>query len=491
MARFVMANRISGRRSPADTVRSREALDTLWEKHLRPVSSKLGTMEVSGPRQRRVISFETALLDLDIWKLGFSGDVIVEPEILHQAKDPMPTAETAGIGTVHVSVRVLDDGNRPLEGAKVVLFIRTHQGQVRQLTSPTTSSGLCTFHNQEQQWTALSVIVFPTDGYWSMGVVLQSDVVEVRCPRLEFGRINWWQMVVGASKNGLSAGRGIRLGVIDSGVGPHPCLSHVNDLGSLINGTHDPNGGRDVSTHGTQVCGVIGSRPFGARQVAGVAPGVEIFSLRVEDSNGTANQGDVSAAIDLLAHRYSADLINLSLTSDQPSEIEHDAIMSAYEVGTLCLCAAGNSGGPVAYPAAFPEAVAVSAVGKANWAPNGTLAAAMTPPGSDKIGVDGFFLANFSCFGVEICCIAPGVGIITAVPEKHSHHAPFADCSGTSLAAPIATATLADLLSRSEAYKTSPRNEKRALLARTALEQSCRGIGLPIPYQGKGLPHQP
>jgi len=491
MARFVMANRISGRGSPFETARSHEAFETLWEREIRPVSSKLGTLEASDVNRRRVIFFEADPRDLSIRTAGHSNDVIVEPEILHRVKKPMYTAQTAGaVELSQLDVSVLDERSRPLNEAKVVLFVRTQQGEIEQLASTTARSGRCRFQNPSGQWTALSVVVLPAGGYWSMGVAVQSNTIEVRCPRLEFEKINWWNLAVGAGGGRLSAGYGIRLGVLDSGVGPHPCLSHVSDLGSLINGTRRLDGGRDVSGHGTQVCGVIGSRPFAVRQVIGVAPDVEILSMRVEDSSGTANQGDIAAGIDLLAQHYNADLINLSLVSEQASEIEYDAIASAHEIGTLCLCAAGNSGGAVAYPAAFPIAVAISAVGKQNWAPNGTLASTMTPTGQDKIGTDGFFLANFSCFGPELSCTSPGVGIVSTVPETRDLYAPFADCSGTSLATPLAAATLAALLSGNEAFLSSQRDSVRALRARAILEENCKSIGLDVTYQGRGLPQE-
>jgi subtilisin len=41
------------------------------------------------------------------------------------------------------------------------------------------------------------------------------------------------------------------------------------------------------------------------------------------------------------------------------SMILHDTILDAGDRGTLCICAAGNYGGPVRYPAAFAECVAV------------------------------------------------------------------------------------------------------------------------------------
>jgi subtilisin family serine protease len=53
----------------------------------------------------------------------------------------------------------------------------------------------------------------------------------------------------------------------------------------------------------------------------------------------------------------------MSLGGGPPSPAEEDAIRDAIERGTLCICSAGNSNGPIEYPGAYPECAAVSAVG--------------------------------------------------------------------------------------------------------------------------------
>ena len=64
----------------------------------------------------------------------------------------------------------------------------------------------------------------------------------------------------GSSEEGDQA---IKVGVIDSGCGPHPALDHVTDFGSYIDGEYDQNGGLDSGSHGTHVCGTIGARGQG------------------------------------------------------------------------------------------------------------------------------------------------------------------------------------------------------------------------------------
>ena len=45
----------------------------------------------------------------------------------------------------------------------------------------------------------------------------------------------------------------IKIGVIDTGVGPHPYLDHVKKVGSILEGKFDPSGGDDVTGHGSHV----------------------------------------------------------------------------------------------------------------------------------------------------------------------------------------------------------------------------------------------
>ena len=103
-------------------------------------------------------------------------------------------------------------------------------------------------------------------------------------------------------------------------------------------------------------------------------------------------------------------------SSSGPSvkSVEQPCILDAFE-GRFCICAAGNSAGAVEFPAAFPEAVAISATGLAGKEQAGSLSGTWLPLSKDLFGRDNLYLSNFSCFGPEIACTAPGVGIISTV----------------------------------------------------------------------------
>jgi len=79
----------------------------------------------------------------------------------------------------------------------------------------------------------------------------------------------------------------------------------------------------------------------------------------------------------------------------------------AYKAGVVVVCAAGNDGGAVNYPAKYPGAIAISALDS-----------------SDKI-------ASFSSRGAEIAFIAPGVNIYSTYKDGG-----YKTLSGTSMASP-------------------------------------------------------
>ena len=295
-------------------------------------------------------------------------------------------------------------GGRNLKGAGVLLFLRGMGGISRELEATTDGLGRVSF-NFSSFWTPSALLGIPAGNFWPTIVRGPEDGVEVECAALPAnGPIDWWHASVGATKHLKTRGKGIRVGVADTGAGPHPCLDHITNIGAFINGEFLPAGGADVDSHGSHVSGTIGARTQSDGQYAGIAAGVDLLSARVFPPNSGANQGDIANAIDALSREHRVDLINLSLGAKTGSAIERDAIQDALERGTLCVCAAANSSGPVEFPAAFPETVAVSAIGKLGQAPDGTLSSIRAPTNTDEFGDDNLFLANFSCRGPEIIC---------------------------------------------------------------------------------------
>jgi subtilisin len=497
MARFVIANRRAGKFHETEKRAARLAMD-------HAVATIAGAINIVGDNQppldtdRHVMVIEAE--PADVMLVAASPEVIVEPEIIHWPADRLRTpadfihsarsalAAPVPAGSAVVDVTVTGCGS-PLEHADVLLFLRGPGGLDRRLEATTDAGGNVSFSFMPF-WTASALLVIPADGFWNMVVRNPAASLTVDCPPLPAsGPLGWWHAALGQDVYDQNAGSGIRVGVIDTGVGPHPNLAHATDVGAFIDGIISAGpAGADVDSHGSHVSGTIGGRPLNPSEFAGIAPGADLFSARVFPPGQGANQGDIANAIDELSRTNQVDLINLSLGAPVGSEIERDAIIDALERGTLCICAAANSNGPVEFPAAFEETVAVSALGLLGFAPPGSLSDTRLPLSASRFGLESLFLANFSCFGPEIDCAGPGVAVIASVPARHTTLSPYAAMDGTSMASPAVCAALAVLLSRSSDYMALTRDETRSAAARRILRQSCRDIGLASDFQGRGVP---
>jgi subtilisin len=266
----------------------------------------------------------------------------------------------------------------------------------------------------------------------------------------------------------------------------------VTIVGAFVDGkVLPPDRAADVAEHGTHTTGIIGARPTRASDYAGMAAGCELFHARVFKGEGPEDgptQADIIQAIDALSRDHQCDLINMSLGGGPPSRAEEDAIRDASERGTLCVCSAGNDAAPIEYPAAYPECAAVSAIGKLGWAPAGTFSANNRPREADKMGQDNLFLASFSCFGPTLACAAPGVGIVSTVPDRDGFVGAYMEMDGTSMASPAACGALAVILSQDPTYKAMKRDLSRSKRAALLLAQHCKSFGLAVKYEGRGLP---
>lgn len=211
--------------------------------------------------------------------------------------------------------------------------------------------------------------------------------------------------------------RTVVVAVIDSGVAAdHPEVGVVKPGLDLVAPCGD--GHTDATGHGTAVAGVIASQTHGA------APFVQVLPVRISLPSGRYAGFQSAAAIAWAAHQ-GADLINLSYTKQArgASWWEHAAVRWAQDHGAGLVAAAGNDPRrPVGYPAAYPEVLAVGSI---------------DPDG----GMSAFSARQPRPHGHGLDVVAPGARIVTLSPEGRFHVA-----SGTSLAAPVATATAASLL---------------------------------------------
>jgi subtilisin family serine protease len=517
-ARFIISNRIAGKRDVSLQKASRDAFDTRFQETLAANIDILGDSAKSrkgGEAVRRVIFFEGDQVELAQKRKDLSADFMIEPErpripmlfnpLRYLATSASPAeVSTAAILALAVGMPAgagatlelkVSAGGKPVKGAAVTLLLASKVGgQSTQEQMPTGDGGSVSLQYDSSVWTPIVVLIEPTNGFWPAIVRTPASGQEVvLTPLPDNGPMGWWQALAGCPGYSETRGQGIRVGIVDTGFGPNPNLAQVKSAGAFIEGAHltAPTAANDVANHGTHVTGIIGARPqAGSTQFGGIASGADIVVARVFPKGQPANQGDIASAIDDLVANHQVDLINLSLGGSS-SDIEQDAVIAAFEQGTLCICAAGNNqGGPVLFPAAYPQAVAISALGLMGTTPPGSASSANVPTQPDKFttgAFQGLYLAAFSNVGPQVAAITGGNGIISTVPATDGVVSPYLAMDGTSMASPVATATLAACLSTDATYRNQPKTTARAAYAMNMLRGHAISLGLNSLYQGAGL----
>ena len=201
-----------------------------------------------------------------------------------------------------------------------------------------------------------------------------------------------------------NTGAAIKVGVIDTGISlSHPDLqANIKGAYNAIRSTRSAN---DDNGHGSHVAGTIAA-VTNSQGIVGVAPSTHLYAIKVLSSSGSGYLSDIIEGLDW-AISSDLDVVNLSLGTGSNIQSFHDAITRTYNAGIVIAAAAGNSGGAVIYPAAYEEAIAVSATDSNNA------------------------IAYFSSRGPEVDVAAPGVSIYSTYKGSK-----YATLSGTSMATP-------------------------------------------------------
>ena len=154
-----------------------------------------------------------------------------------------------------------------------------------------------------------------------------------------------------------------------------PVSSPVRYEQSFVNGECSAD---DIYGHGTHVASLIrGSADFGDGDYSGIAPAAELLNLRVLDDQGRGSISRVIAAIDwCMANQttYNIRVINLSLGAPAMDSYQNDplclAARRAYNAGIVVVAAAGNHGkdqtgrklyGGISSPGIDPSVITVGA----------------------------------------------------------------------------------------------------------------------------------
>jgi serine protease AprX len=291
-------------------------------------------------------------------------------------------------------------------------------------------------------------------------------------------------------------GKGVGVAVIDSGITNwHDDLyRNTNRISHFKDFTNETrvwsNGSYDDYGHGTHVAGIIAGTGYDSGgKHKGIAPGAKIVGLKVMDRLGHGYMSDVIAAIDYaisVKGTYNIRVINLSVAAGVFESYWLDpltlATKRAVDNGIVVVASAGNLG---QNSLGQKQTGGITSPGNAPWVL--TVGASSEEATSKR---DNDTIAKFSSagptwidFGAKPDLVAPGVGI-ESLSDSHStlygtlptmlvgglsslglSYKPYLSLSGTSMAAPVVSGTVALML---EANPKLTPNAVKAILQYTA-----------------------
>ena len=272
-------------------------------------------------------------------------------------------------------------------------------------------------------------------------------------------------------------GEGVGVAVIDTGVAQHEDLikpyNRILAFKDFVNDkavTYDDNG------HGTHVAGIIGGNGYSSKgKYVGVAPKVNIISIKALDENGGGSTSDIISALSYVIEvkdKYNIKIINLSLGTPSTNSPDKDplckAVEKCVEAGIVVVTAAGNSGPTektILSPGVSRAVITVGAV-------------------DDKrtIETSDDSIAPFSSRGPtseglqKPDLVAPGVNIKSLSNTKLDS---YTSLSGTSMATPLISGSLALLYNKYG--NLSPDQYKNKLI------DACIALKEPNTSQGAGM----
>jgi len=289
-------------------------------------------------------------------------------------------------------------------------------------------------------------------------------------------------------------GAGVGVAVIDSGITPwHDDLTVADRQGQRVTAFVDFVNGQtskyDDWGHGTHVAGIIAGNGYdstGAREA--IAPKASIISLKALDGEGKGKISYIIAALDwAVANKtqYNIRVINMSLGAGVFESYNTDpltlAAKRAVDAGIVVVAAAGNMGKATN---GQPQYGAISAPGNAPWVL--TVGASSTMGTIDRRDDT---MALYSSrgptmvdFAAKPDLVAPGSGTVS-LSEPNSlfyrtksaylvagkrtglGYLPYLTLSGTSMAAPVVSGTVALML---QANPSLTPNMVKAILQFTA-----------------------
>ncbi len=281
--------------------------------------------------------------------------------------------------------------------------------------------------------------------------------------------------VGGATAHDLGfTGKDVTVAVIDTGIFQHPDLIYPenrivawNDLVNDRSTPYDDNG------HGTHVSGIIaGNGTVSRGKYTGMAPDAKLVGVKALDKDGAGNTSDVISALEWCIQNqkdFNIKAINLSLGSAAQDSYQQDplcrAVSTAWSNGMVVCVAAGNDGPDprtINSPGINPKAITVG-----NMDDKGTTDITddvLSDSSSRGPTVDNLVKPDLLAPGTNIMSLRVGGG--------------YRALSGTSMAAPMATGAVAQILQKSPSLKPDQ--------VKNLIRKNARDLGLETNFEGAG-----
>lgn len=213
----------------------------------------------------------------------------------------------------------------------------------------------------------------------------------------------------------------VKIAVLDSGIDKN----HIDLAGKVVkefNAISSKTKVIDDLGHGTAIAGIITANDNDLGLI-GVAPNVELYSVKILDENGNGKVESLIKAVEWSIEN-NVQIINMSFGITKDDMNLKKVINKALDEEIVIISAAGNNyGGNVDYPAAYEGVISVTAVDQ------------------------NLKVADFSSKG-KIDFSAPGVDIPILVPNNK-----YSFSEGTSLASAYVTGIVALVLNNERLFK--------------------------------------
>ena len=276
-------------------------------------------------------------------------------------------------------------------------------------------------------------------------------------------------------------GKSIGIAVLDTGVYPHEDFiipsNRIVAFKDFIHHRHVP---YDDNGHGTHVCGIISGNGYHSNgKYTGIAPESHLVVGKILDASGNGAISTILKAIRwVIEHQYDYNIriLNISVGSesteiDEEKSILVQSVTAARDNGIVVVVAAGNNG---------PKRMSVTSPGISRKV--------ITVGSSDDhkaILLGGNRIHHYSGRGptkhqiLKPDLVAPGSSIISCSPPYYGKSAGYTTRSGTSMATPIVSGSVALLLEKNPNLT----NEK----VKHLLQMTATDLNLPKNQQGYGL----